>query len=113
VRAVLCYDGNNMVTRTVPTITALEAQGIANQFLSEHLPDRFLACRPHLDPERPVWHMPVVLTYAGLGSIGEVGEILLNASSAEVVDHTPFQEIRARARALYNEHRDAVEAPMP
>jgi hypothetical protein len=102
-----------MVTRTVPTITALEAQGIANQFLSEHVPDRFLACRPRLDPERPVWRLPVVLTYAGLGPIGEVGEILLNASSEEVIAHTPFDEMLARARALYNEHRDAVEAPMP
>ena len=102
-----------MVTKIVPTITALEAQGIANQFLSEHLPDRFLACRPHLDAERSVWRLPVVLTYAVIGPVGEVGEIVLSTSSEEVIDHTPFDEMMARARALYDQHRDAIEAPVP
>jgi hypothetical protein len=102
-----------MVTRTAPTVTALEAQGIANQFLSDHLPDRFLACRPELDSDRNVWRLPVVLTYAIIGPVGEVGEITLSASSEEIISHTAFDEMITRAQALYDQHRDAIEAPLP
>ena len=37
------YDKLVMATNLVATITALEAQAAANLFLSDHLPDRFLA----------------------------------------------------------------------
>ncbi len=102
-----------MVTRTIPTITALEAQGIASQFLSDHLPDRFLACRPELDAEKNLWRLPVVLTYAIIGPVGEVGEIALSASSETIISHTAFDEMMTRAQALYDQHRDAIEAPLP
>jgi len=108
----LCYN-QAMVTRTIPTITALEAEGIANQFLSEHLLDRFLGCRPELDAERNVWRLPVVLSYAIIGPIGEVGDMTLSASSETIISHTPFEEMMTRARTLYNQHRDAIEAPLP
>ena len=102
-----------MVTRTITTVTALEAQGIANQFLTEHLPDRFLACRPALDAEARVWRLPVVLTYAIIGPVGEVGEVTLSASSEGIISYTPFDEMLTRARALYDQYRDAIEAPLP
>ena len=102
-----------MTTKTPPTITALEAQGAANLFLSDHLGDRFLAVRPQLDLRQDVWRVPVVLTYAVLGSLGEVGEVTVSAGSEEVVSHTPFEEMKERARALYEQHRDEIEAPLP
>src|SRR5262249_42623790 len=107
-----CYT-KAMVTRTIPTITALEAQGIANDFLSEHLPDRFLACRPELDAEKTVWRLSVVLTYAIIGPVGEVGEITLSASSQTIISHTAFEEMMTRAQTLYDQHRDAIVAPLP
>lgn len=102
-----------MALKTTPTVTALEAQGAANLFLSEHLPDRFLAVRPHLDQSAEVWRVPVVLTYAVTGSLGEVGEIVVSAANEEIVSHTPFAEIRERAQALYERHRESLEAPLP
>jgi len=102
-----------MVTRTIPTITALQAEGIANQFLSDHLPDRFLACHPELDADGGVWRLPVFLTYAIIGPVGEVGELTLSASSEVIISHTPFEEMMTRARTLYDQHRDAIEAPLP
>lgn len=101
-----------MAIKTAPTVTALEAQGAANLFLSDHLPDRFLAVRPQLDPAGEVWHVPVILTYAVIGPLGEVGEIAVSTSTEEIIQHTPLDEMRERARALYNQHRDAIEAPL-
>lgn len=101
-----------MTTKIAPTVTALEAQGAANLFLSDHLGDRFLAVRPQLDESGDVWCVPVVLTYAIIGPVGEVGQITVNASSEEIVSHTPVEEMKERARALYEQHRDEIEAPL-
>lgn len=101
-----------MAIKSVPTVTALEAQGVANLFLGDHLGDRFLAVRPQLDEGGDVWRVPVVLTYAVVGPVGEVGEILVSAGVEEVVSHTPFEEMKERARALYEQHREQIEAPL-
>ena len=102
-----------MATKTAPTVTALEAQGAANLFLSDRLGDRFLAVRPQLDEGGDVWRVPVVLTYAVVGPVGEVGEIVVGAASEEIVSHTPVEEMKERARALYEQHREQIEAPLP
>ena len=101
-----------MTTKTAPTVTALEAQGAANLFLSDHLGDRFLAVRPQLDEGGDVWRVPVVLTYALVGPLGEVGEVLVSAGAEEVVSHTPVEEMKERARALYEQQREQIEAPL-
>ena len=101
-----------MATKIAPTVTALEAQGAANLFLSDHLGDRFLAVRPQLDEGGDVWRVPVVLTYAVIGPVGEVGEVTVSAVNEEVVSHTPIEEMKERARALYEEHREQIEAPL-
>jgi hypothetical protein len=99
--------------KTAPTVTALEAQGAANLFLTDHLGDRFLAVRPQLDLRQDVWHVPVVLTYAVIGPVGEVGEVVISAGSEEVLTHTPIEVMLERARTLYEQHRDEIEAPIP
>jgi hypothetical protein len=101
-----------MSTKTAPTVTALEAQGAANLFLSDHLGDRFLAVRPQLDEGGDVWHVSVVLTYAVVGPLGEVGEVLVSAGTEEVVSHTPVDEMKERARALFEQHSEQIEAPL-
>jgi hypothetical protein len=101
-----------MSTKTAPTVTALEAQGAANLFLSDHLGDRFLAVRPQLDEGGDVWHVPVVLTYAVVGPVGEVGEVVVSTGAEEVVSHTPVEEMKERARALYEQRREQIEAPL-
>jgi len=101
-----------MSTKTAPTVTALEAQGAANLFLSDHLGDRFLAVRPQLDEGGDVWRVPVVLTYAVVGPVGEVGAVIVSTSAEEVVSHTPVEEMRERARDLYEQHREQIEAPL-
>src|SRR4051812_36499795 len=107
-----CYNEIVMSTKTATPVTALDAQAAANLFLFENLSDRFLADDPRLDEVGDVWHVPVLLTYAVLGPVGTVGEVLVNASTQEIISHTPFSEMKESARSLYEQHRDAIEAPL-
>jgi hypothetical protein len=99
-----------MTTHTAPYITALQAQAIANLFLSDHLPDRFTADQAQFDPHDACWHVPVILAYPGVGALGTVGEILIAAHTETMIAHTPFEEMRQRAQCLYDAHRDAIDA---
>ena len=104
-----------MATKSAPTVTGLEAQGAANLnlFLSARLGDRFLAVRPQLGEDGDVWRVPVVLTYSVIGPVGEVGEIVVSAGSEEIISHTLIEEMKERARALYEQHHEQIEAPLP
>lgn len=102
-----------MVTNTIPKITALEAEAAASLFLSDHLPDRITAGDPQLDSGAGAWIVPVLLAYPVVGSIGEVGEIVVSGQTEEILSYTPVAEMLARARALYDQHRDQIEAPVP
>jgi hypothetical protein len=101
-----------MTTVTVPTVTAMEAQAEASLFLLERLPDRISASHPSLDEAGQVWHVPVILAYPGLGVLGQVGEIIVGATKAQVISTTPPEEMLTAARALASQHRDAIEAPL-
>jgi hypothetical protein len=102
-----------MVANTVPKITALEAEAAASLFLSDHLPDRVTAGDPQLDTQAGVWRVPVLLAYPIIGSVGEVGQIIVSGQSEELLSHTPVDEMLVRVRALYDLHRDAIEASVP
>src|SRR5438094_1973231 len=111
--AWLCDDQRAMATVTVPIVTAMEAQAEASLFLSDRLPDRISASAPSLDETAQVWRVPVILAYPGLGVLGQVGEIVVSTTKAEVVSSTPVEEMLQAAQALAEEHRDVIEAPLP
>ena len=102
-----------MVANTVPKTTALEAQAATNGFLLDHLPHCFTAGHPTFDQAAQVWRVPVLLAYATIGSIGEVGEALISATSEEIISVTSFEEMNARAHSLYEEHRVEIETSLP
>jgi hypothetical protein len=107
----LCDEGRRfMAIYSAPKVTALQAQATANLFLSEHLPDRFTADQPQLNAGDNVWCIPVVLAYPGVGAVGCVGEICIHTLSDTVASHTPLAEMKQAAQALYDMHRDAIEA---
>jgi len=90
-----------MATNLVATITALEAQAAANLFLSDHLPDRFLASSPKLDAAANVWRVPVLLAYPIIGPVGHTGEILVSVTSEEDrLIHTAGGDESCRSQAL-------------
>ncbi len=98
-------------TRTRVVLDARQAMIAANQFIVEHLPDRFSAGLPKLVlfPLRPLWLVPVHLTYPGVGVVGEVGMLAVDGDRPVVVGWTPPKEMEALARQLYEENRDEIE----
>ncbi len=99
-----------MVANLNPKITAFEAQAAANGFLLDHLPDRYGAYDPQLEPAGQAWRVSVLLTYPFIGSIGEVGEVRVSAFSEDIISFTPLDEMRERARQLYDQHYAAIQA---
>ncbi len=94
---------------TATNITAFEAEAEANQLLHGLVPDRFTAGEAWFDQAINAWRVSVVLAYPFIGPIGEVGEVLVSASS-EIISNTPPDEMKTRALELYEQHREAVEA---
>ena len=102
-----------MATMVTPAVTAMQAEAEASLFLTDRLPDRISASSPHLDESAHVWRVPVVLTYPFIGTLGQIGEVVVGATKAEVISSTPVDEMLESARSLAEKHRDAIEAPLP
>lgn len=96
--------------KTVPHVTAQQAQAAANQFLSDHLPDRFTAERAQLSDTNTIWHVPVILAYPLIGSLGQVGEVLVDTASEVIVFHTSFVEMKQAGQRLYEAQSDEIQA---
>jgi hypothetical protein len=89
-------------------VTALQAQALINDFLSDALPDRFTADRAESIDNK--WRVPVILAYPRIGSVGEVGEFLVDTDNGEIVSHTPLEQMKQTGMELYTANRDAIEA---
>ena len=92
--------------------TVSEARTVANEWLLTHLPDRFAAGIPAYDQSLTSWRIPVWLSYPQLEPLGPVGELLVDASSGDVTTSTPLDKMKDRARRLYEQHREQIEAPL-
>jgi hypothetical protein len=97
-------------SRAPVTLNAKQVMIAANQFIAEHLPDRFSAGLPKLVffPLRTLWLVPVLLTYPGVGAMGEVGMLAVDGDRPLVIGWTPLEEMEALARQLYEENRDEI-----
>jgi hypothetical protein len=91
------------------SVMAQDAVRIASGWLWEHLPDRFGPADPAFDDKEQHWHVPVVLAYPGI-VIGQVGEIVIDAQSGQVVAHTNIEQIKAQGLKLGRQHRAKVRA---
>jgi hypothetical protein len=89
-------------------VTALQAQGIANEFLSNSLPDRFTADQPKLADNQ--WQVPVILAYPHIGSLGTVGEIKIDMAIGNILSHTPLNQMKQTGIELYTANQDAIKA---
>jgi hypothetical protein len=108
----LCYNQTRYGSQNNFNYYRTPGPGNSNLFLSDHLPDRFTAGRPRPDQISSVWRVPVLLAYAIIGPVGQVGEIIISTTSEEIISYTPFEEMKAAAQALYEKHRDEIEAPV-
>jgi hypothetical protein len=93
-------------------VNVKQAMIAANQFIVEHLPDRFSAGLPKLVlfPLRPLWIVPVHLTYPGKGVIGKVGMLAVDGDHPVIVGWTPPEEMETMAHQFYQENRDEIES---
>ena len=54
--------------------------------------------------------VPITLSYPRYGPTGEVGEIYVSVFVEKIVSFTPLVEMRTKARQLYDQQSDAIEA---
>lgn len=60
--------------------------------------------------EQDVWIVPVVLTSPGFGIVGEIGMLVVDAKTHEVLGATPRDVVRAAADVLAWEKRKELHA---
>jgi hypothetical protein len=89
-------------------VTALQAQALVNDFLSDSLPDRFTANLAEWVDRK--WRMSVILAYPQIGSLGAVGEVQVDAETVQILSHTPLEQMKQTGIALYTANQDAIEA---
>ena len=89
-------------------VTALQAQALVNDFLSDSLPDRFTA--NHAEWVDNKWQVSVILAYPQIGSLGAVGEVQVDAETVKILSHTPLEQMKQIGIALYTANQDAIEA---
>jgi hypothetical protein len=56
-----------------------------------------------------VWIVPVVFTSPGYGCVGDVGMVVVDAATREVVGASRREEVRAAVAALAKERADELE----
>jgi hypothetical protein len=89
-------------------VTALQAQALVNDFLSDLLPDRFTANLAEWVDGK--WRISVILAYPHIGSFGEVGEVQVDAETVKILNHTPLAQMKQTGIALYTANQNAIEA---
>jgi hypothetical protein len=91
------------------SVMAQDAVRTASGWLQQRLPDRFGPADPVLNTQEEHWCVPVVLAYPGI-TVGQVGEILVDAGSGEIIQYTDPAEMRRTGLKLGRKHRAKVRA---
>jgi hypothetical protein len=77
-----------------------KARGVANRFILENLRDGFCAGKPSyaLVQTEPVWIVPILFAGANRAT-NEIGEVIVQALSCEIIGFTPVVEVMRNAHA--------------
>ena len=88
-------------------ITPFVARQNANSYLIMRVGNLIMAAEPDLElrEDGPYWSVPVVLTSPGVGHVGQVGQILLDAQTGNIIESesTSCAEIESNAERLAQE----------
>jgi hypothetical protein len=79
---------NSLTHKIDRRVTAIQAQGIANEFSSNSLPDQFTADQPKSADNQ--WQVPVILAYA----------------ISTILSHTPLDQMKQTGIELYTANQD-------
>jgi hypothetical protein len=99
-------------TRTARPLTAKQAMIAANRYILFHYPTMFTGTLPHRLTLKKlnVWTVPIVLTHADHGNIGEVGVVAINAATGEVLGATSRTDVVAAGKKLREAKPNDLEA---
>lgn len=97
-----------MTTGTPPRLSPLAARQSAKRFIFMDVSSGIATDEPIFVPgDRPCWRVPLLLTMPPHGSLGQVGELLVDADTGEVLaDETDLARINRDADRLA--HRSAL-----
>jgi len=88
-----------------------EAMRKTEGFLSRNVGHLLAAGTPYrvLFPLRSSWIVPVQLTYPGYGIVGEVGMVVVDEATGDVIAWTSPNEMYQATEKLYREHQAEIE----
>jgi hypothetical protein len=89
-------------------VTALQAQALVNDFLSNSLPDRFTADSSEWVDDK--WQVPVILAYPQIGSLGAVGVVQVDTEVGRILNHKPLEQMKQIGVEFYTINQNAIEA---
>jgi hypothetical protein len=83
-------------------VTANDARELADEFLLMEVGDLLSAGEPSLRVgDRLAWEVPILLSSASHGTLGEVGRLVVDAETGEIrFTEQDRQEVKASAKAL-------------
>ncbi|MGH9835619.1 MAG: hypothetical protein ACREBD_20075 [Blastocatellia bacterium] len=93
-------------------LVAFDIVRCASGWLRRHLPDRFGTAEPTFEPNDRCWSAPVILTYPGI-VLGQVGELVIDAATGEVIDHTDIEQMKTLALELWERDHAKIKAALP
>ncbi len=90
------------IRRSDPVIDADQAKLIGAQYCLFHYPTLFTAGIPRASKCNGdgAWTVPIVLTDPNQGVIGEIGEMIVETRTGEVISSTDRAQLIARAKRL-------------
>lgn len=83
-------------------VTASDARELADEFLLMEVGDLLLAGEPSLQVgDRLTWEVPILLSSASHGTLGEVGRLVVDAETGEIrFTEKDRQDVKIHAEAL-------------
>ena len=93
-------------------ITSNQAQIVANEHSLLHYAVGYKGSTPRRVTlkNKGVWVVPIVLTSPGYGIVGEVGVVVIDAGTGEVLGATRPEEVRAAGNKVTEEKRAEIDA---
>ncbi|HZM90304.1 MAG TPA: hypothetical protein VFF31_27545 [Blastocatellia bacterium] len=111
---IVCYNANvsrrkNTVIRQTPAFEAADIQGRVNGVLASSVGTIFCAGTPTIAENGGTWRVPILYATPGF-VVDEVGEALVDASTAEILSLTDIDLLHQHGRKLGKQHSAEIEA---
>jgi hypothetical protein len=90
-------------------VTAVQARARVNRFLLSQIGSQFCAGEPDFDAVKNCWRVPVLMVTPGM-IVGQVGEVLVNLTTRDILSHTEPESMYMAAEKLRKQKNAAIKA---